>query len=42
MVGPWNDYEIVKPVGIRRKQAISDAPQELVDGISGLKVEESK
>ena len=26
-VGPWNDYEIVESVGIRKKQEAGDAPQ---------------
>jgi hypothetical protein len=26
-VGPWNDYEIVNPVGIRKKQIEGEDPQ---------------
>ena len=36
--GPWNDFEIVKPVGIRKKQASAD----VTEGVSNLKIEEKK
>ena len=25
--GPWNDYELVKPLGIKKKGAIESEPQ---------------
>ena len=33
-VGPWNDYEIVNPVGIRKKQ--DPATQALAEGIEQI------
>ena len=35
--GPWNDFEIVQPVGIRKKQLT-----EATEAMDGLKIEESK
>lgn len=39
--GPWEDYEIVKPVGIRKKND-TGAPAEITDGINKLNFEEKK
>ena len=36
--GPWKDFELVKPVGIRKKQAAG----EITEGVSNLKIEEKK
>ena len=36
--GPWTDYEVVKPVGIRKKQGTG----EITDGVNALKIEEKK
>ena len=39
--GPWEDYEIVKPVGIRKKND-TGTPAEITDGINKLNFEEKK
>lgn len=41
-LGPWNDYEIVKPVGIKKKQIEGDGAATITDGIAKMSVEESK
>ena len=36
--GPWNDFEIVHPVGIKKKQDASG----VTEAIGALKIEEQK
>ena len=45
-VGPWNDYEIVEPVGIRKKQAAGSVAEDghhaLINETTSSTKEESK
>ena len=42
-VGPWNDYEVVEPVGIRKKQQEGGATVDAITAAAGnLAISDSK
>jgi hypothetical protein len=41
-VGPWNDYEVVEPVGIRKKQLEGAAVDAITAAVGKLAISDSK
>ena len=41
-VGPWNDYEVVEPVGIRKKQQEGAAVDAITAAAGKLAISDSK